>query len=76
VTTPDRRAYAVVEGTAQLSDVTTDPHDATADELVALYQAIAGEHPDWEEYRAAMVADHRLVVRIPVEHVYGWDGRG
>nr|CTQ95113.1 Pyridoxine 5'-phosphate oxidase, Rv1155 [Kibdelosporangium sp. MJ126-NF4] len=63
--------YAVAEGTATLSDVATAPDDAAADELVELYRSIAGEHPDWDEYRAAMVADGRRVVRIPVDRIYG-----
>jgi PPOX class probable F420-dependent enzyme len=71
VTSDDYRAYAVAEATAELTPVAADPHDATVDELVELYRAIAGEHPDWEEYRAAMVADRRLVVRLPIERVYG-----
>jgi PPOX class probable F420-dependent enzyme len=64
-------SYVVAEGTATLSDVATDPGDAAADELVELYRSVAGEHPDWDEYRAAMVSDKRRVVRIPVEKVYG-----
>ena len=39
-----------------------DPHDATVDALVEYYRIGSGEHPDWEEYRAAMVADDRLVI--------------
>ncbi|MBE1467804.1 PPOX class probable F420-dependent enzyme [Kibdelosporangium phytohabitans] len=63
--------YAVAEGTATLSDVAKAPDDDAVDELVELYRSIAGEHPDWDEYRAAMVADGRRVVRIPVDRVYG-----
>jgi PPOX class probable F420-dependent enzyme len=74
VTSPDQRAYAVAEGTAELTPVATDPHDATVDELVEVYRLIAGEHPNWDEYRAAMVADRRLVVRLSVERVYGSAG--
>ncbi|WP_042379300.1 PPOX class F420-dependent oxidoreductase [Streptacidiphilus melanogenes] len=74
VTRPDFGGYAVVEGTAQLTPVAAKADDATVDELVDVYRRIAGEHPDWDEYRAAMVADRRLVVRIPVERVYGWGG--
>ncbi|WP_042420812.1 PPOX class F420-dependent oxidoreductase [Streptacidiphilus anmyonensis] len=74
VTRPDFGGYAVVEGTAQLGPVAAGPADAAVDELVEVYRRIAGEHPDWDEYRAAMVADRRLVVRIPVERVYGWGG--
>ena len=72
VTTPDMGGYLIAEGTAELTPVTTAPDDATADELVEVYRAIAGEHPDWAEFRAAMVEDHRLVIRIPVDRTYGW----
>ncbi|MEY9968666.1 PPOX class probable F420-dependent enzyme [Streptacidiphilus sp. MAP12-16] len=74
VTSPDQRTYAVAEGTAELTPVSADPHDATVDELVEVYRLIAGEHPNWDEYRAAMVADRRLVVRLSVERVYGSAG--
>ena len=72
VTTSDLRAYAVGDGTAQLTPPAADPHDATVDALVDVYRAIAGEHPDWDEYRAAMVADQRVVLTLPFDHVYGW----
>ncbi|MFF3161959.1 MULTISPECIES: PPOX class F420-dependent oxidoreductase [unclassified Streptomyces] len=71
VTTADRWAYAVAEGTADLSPVARDPHDETVEELVRLYRDVSGEHPDWDDYRAAMVRDRRLVLRLPVERVYG-----
>jgi hypothetical protein len=32
-----------------------------------LYRRIAGEHPDWDDYRAAMVRDRRLLIRIQLE---------
>jgi PPOX class probable F420-dependent enzyme len=71
VTSSDRWAYTVAEGTADLSPVARDPHDETVEELVRLYRALQGEHPDWDDYRAAMIRDQRLVLRLPVEHVYG-----
>ena len=71
VTSPDFSTWAAVEGTADLTPVAADPHDATVDELVEYYRGVNGEHPDWDEYRAAMVADRRLVVRFAAEHVYG-----
>lgn len=71
VTSDDFWSYAVVEGAAELSPVAADPHDATVNELVALYQSMSGEHPDWDEYRAAMVADRRLVVRLAPTSAYG-----
>lgn len=71
VCAPDFRSYVVAEGDAVLTPVAGAVDDATVDELVEVYRAIAGEHPDWDEYRAAMVADQRMVVRIPVDRVYG-----
>jgi PPOX class probable F420-dependent enzyme len=71
VTAEDFWSYVVLEGDAQLSTVATDPDDPAADELVDLYRQLQGEHPDWDEYRRAMVADHRLVVRLQPTHAYG-----
>ncbi len=64
-------SYAVAEGTGELSPVAQSPADATVDGLVAYYRTVSGEHPDWAEYRAAMVADRRLLLRIDVERFYG-----
>jgi PPOX class probable F420-dependent enzyme len=72
VSTPDLGAYLVAEGDAELTPVAADPQDATVDELIELYRAIQGEHPDWDEYRAAMVADRRLVIRLRADRAYGW----
>ena len=74
VSRPDMRGYVVGEAVAQLSPVAADPHDDTVESLVAYYRAVAGEHPDWAEYRAAMVADRRLVLTLRFEHVYGGTG--
>jgi PPOX class probable F420-dependent enzyme len=71
VTTDDFWAYVVVEGHATLSEVAADPHDAAVEELIDLYRKVQGEHPDWDDYRAAMVRDRRLVVRVPAERAYG-----
>jgi PPOX class probable F420-dependent enzyme len=71
VTGPDRRAYTVAEGTAELSPVAREPYDDTVEELVRLYRDVQGEHPDWEDFRAAMVRDRRVVLRVKVERAYG-----
>jgi PPOX class probable F420-dependent enzyme len=71
VTSEDFWTWVVVEGTADLTPVAADPHDGTVEELVAYYRGVSGEHPDWDEYRQAMVADRRLVVRLSVDHLYG-----
>jgi PPOX class probable F420-dependent enzyme len=68
---PNPSRYVVAEGTAELTPVASDPHDETVEELIDVYRSISGEHPDWAEYREAMVTDRRLVVRVPVDRVYG-----
>ncbi|WP_199429269.1 PPOX class F420-dependent oxidoreductase [Qaidamihabitans albus] len=71
VASEDGWSYAVAEGTAELSEVARDPHDAAVEELIDLFRRVQGEHPDWDEYRAAMVADKRVVLRLRVARVYG-----
>jgi len=67
-------AYAVIDGTASLTPVAADPDDATVDALVELYRTLAGEHDNWAEYRAAMVADQRLVLTVTPTNSYGMLG--
>lgn len=71
VMSKDGWSWAVAEGRAELVGPARRPDDDTVEALVDLYRTLRGEHPDWDEYRAAMVADSRMLVRIPVEHVYG-----
>ncbi len=35
--------------------------------LVEYYRAVAGEHPDWDDYRAAMERERRVLLRLAVE---------
>ncbi len=72
VSTSDGGSYAVFECRAELSEVAARPDDEANAELVDVFRAVQGEHPDWDEYRAAMITDRRLVVRLHVERVYGW----
>jgi PPOX class probable F420-dependent enzyme len=75
VTSTDGWMYAVLEGAVELSPVAVSRDDDTVDELVDVYRSIRGaDHPDWDEYRAAMVADHRLVASVSVERVFGLAG--
>lgn len=76
VQSPSRWAYAVAEVTAEVLPVTTDPHDASAEELVDIYRTVAGEHPDWDEFREAMVTERRLPLHLHVERVLGMAPRG
>jgi PPOX class probable F420-dependent enzyme len=71
VASRDFWSWVAVEGTAELTPVAADPQDATVEELVTYYRGVSGEHDDWDEYRRAMVADRRLVVRFSPEHTYG-----
>jgi PPOX class probable F420-dependent enzyme len=64
--------YVVLEGKVDVSPVAADPHDDTVEQLIALYRAGQGkEHPDWDEFRAAMVTDQRLILAFRPERAYG-----
>jgi PPOX class probable F420-dependent enzyme len=47
-------------------DVEIIPLPDAMDLLVEYYRSISGEHPDWDDYRAAMVRDQRVIVRITI----------
>ncbi|MEO6792974.1 MAG: PPOX class F420-dependent oxidoreductase [Mycobacterium sp.] len=71
VSSDDGWSYAVAEGDAQLTPPALDPGDDTVGALIALYRNISGEHPDWDEYRQAMVTDRRVLLTLPIAHLYG-----
>ena len=71
VSSDDGWSYAVAEGDAVLTPPAADPHDDTVEALIGLYRDIAGEHPDWDEYREAMVTDRRVLLTMPISHLYG-----
>ncbi|MEO1064022.1 MAG: PPOX class F420-dependent oxidoreductase [Actinomycetota bacterium] len=72
VSAGDFWSYAVLEGTAELSPVAAEPGDETCRLLADVYRGASGEeHPDWDEFHAAMVADRRLVISIHTERAYG-----
>ncbi|GIH25411.1 PPOX class F420-dependent enzyme [Acrocarpospora phusangensis] len=54
--------WVQIEGTA---DVLALP-DAM-EPLVEYYRGISGEHPDWDDYRAAMERDRRVLIRVRIE---------
>ena len=68
---PDFGSYVVAEGSAVLTPVAAAPDDAVVEELVDLYRSLAGEHPDWADFRAAMVREQRQVLSFEVTHTYG-----
>jgi PPOX class probable F420-dependent enzyme len=71
VRSDDGWAYAVAEGDAVLTPPAASPDDDTVEGLIALYRKIAGEHPDWDDYRSAMVQDRRVLLTMPISHLYG-----
>jgi PPOX class probable F420-dependent enzyme len=71
VTRDDFYAYAVLEGDVTMTEPAAGPNDATVDELVAYYEALRGQHDDWDEYRRAMVEERRVVVRVLPTRAYG-----
>ena len=53
--------WAQVEGLAEIVSLP----DAM-EPLVDYYRSISGEHPDWDDYRAAMTRERRVVVRFEI----------
>jgi PPOX class probable F420-dependent enzyme len=51
--------WVQVDGTAEVLDV-----PEAVEPLVDYYRSISGEHPDWAEYRAAMVAQGKSLLRV------------
>ncbi|KUJ64048.1 pyridoxine 5'-phosphate oxidase, partial [Streptomyces albus subsp. albus] len=67
VTSDDRWAWTVVDATAELGPPAADPHDETVEQLITLFRDVQGEHPDWDDYRRAMVRDSRVVLTLRIE---------
>lgn len=51
--------WVQIDGEAEV----IDPPDSV-EPLVEYYQVIAGEHPDWDEYRAAMRRQGKSLIRV------------
>ncbi len=56
--------WVQAEGAASIESL-----PAAMDGLVRYYQLVAGEHPDWNEYRNAMERDRRVLLRIHIDRV-------
>ena len=66
--------WVVLDGATELSPVAQSPDDPTVEALIAFYRDLSGEHPDWDDYRRAMVTDMRLLIRFTPERAYGLMG--
>ena len=75
VTSDDFWSYCVIEGDATMTPPAAATDDDTVEAMVEWYRAMSGEHPDWDEYRQAMVDDRRLLLTITPTHAYGMLGR-
>jgi PPOX class probable F420-dependent enzyme len=53
--------WVQVEGTAEMIHL-----PEALDLLIGYYRSISGEHPDWDDYRAAMQRERRLIVRVTI----------
>ena len=63
-------AWAVAEGDADLSPVTTEPGDEVARELMPIYEAFMGPQ-DEDKLFPRLVEEQRLVIRLHVTRIYG-----
>ncbi|MFI2334770.1 TIGR03618 family F420-dependent PPOX class oxidoreductase [Nocardia rhamnosiphila] len=70
VSSPDHLTFAVAEGTAEVSPVSTIPGDATGREMLTMFPEF--DNPDdAPTFFANMVEDDRLVIRLRVARLYG-----
>jgi PPOX class probable F420-dependent enzyme len=56
--------WLLIEGEAEIVHL-----PEAMDGLVSYYRDLAGEHPDWDDYRAAMIRDQRVLIRITATKV-------
>lgn len=49
--------------------VTVESLPGAMEGLVRYYRLVAGEHPDWDDYRSAMERDRRVLLRLHIERV-------
>jgi PPOX class probable F420-dependent enzyme len=54
--------WVVLDGTAEVVSL-----PEAMEPLVDYYRRLSGEHPDWDDYRAAMVRDQRVVLKVTIE---------
>ena len=72
VSKEDWWGFVVLEGRAQVLTAGNTSAEELRLALREVYQAAADrDHPDWEEYDRAMVAERRAVVIVVPEHIYG-----
>ncbi|WP_410809567.1 PPOX class F420-dependent oxidoreductase [Micromonospora sp. 067-2] len=56
--------WVQLDGTAEVLDL-----PEALEPLVEYFRSISGEHPDWDDYRAAMVRQGKSLIRVTID---GW----
>ena len=54
--------WVQVSGTATVVDL-----PEAVEGLVTYFRSVSGEHPDWDEYRQAMIDQGKVLIRVAVE---------
>jgi len=55
--------WVQIDGTAEIVSL-----PEAMDGLVDYYRQLSGEHPDWDDYRAAMTRERRVLIRVTIDH--------
>ncbi len=55
--------YVHVDGRGEVLDL-----PEALEPLVEYFRSLSGEHPDWDDYRAAMVRQEKCLIRVTIEH--------
>jgi len=65
-------SYLSFDGTAEVTPGATSVDDPVQEILISSYRSVAKkEHPDWDEFREAMVAQQRRVITVTPNAVVG-----
>ncbi len=65
-------SYLSFDGTAVVSPIATETHGPAMDTLIDAFRAVAKkEHPDWDEFREAMVRERRRAITVTPASVVG-----
>ncbi len=71
VSKEDWWGFIVFEGRAEIIDQTNTPREEFLAACRLVYSQISGEHDNWPEYDQAMLKDHRVVITVVPERIYG-----
>ena len=55
--------WVQVDGTADVIDL-----PEAMEPLIEYFRVISGEHPNWDEYRQAMVTQGKCLIRLTIDH--------